>query len=910
LNINHQATGGTTGGAVIFNNNNTPLNAPEIDLNNATYTNAATAPTSFYGFTVSAGANGIIGGTGFTIGTSGTPTVNNSGLILLNQGSLTVNSGTTLNFYCTSSTKNCISVQPASGTTTFTNNGSISIGGTLAKGVYLNYGAANIGTINFTNAGTITVNAAVTGIYSGALFMGGTASNAASININNSGTMSVTNTQTAGTGLGYALYCANSTSVTTNTLTNSGTLNLDGTLTSTGGVAGKTTINNTGTINLNTTGLDITVFNNNSGGVLDCKTNTLASNNNYVVTLKSGSTLKTANTGGLACISGTLPNGAVLESGANYVFNSTSAQTSGSTGTAGAALTANNIEISNSAGVTLSNATTVNGTITLTSGTLTTTPGLTLGNSASIIRAAGSLSAAPTFGSAINLTYNGTSTKGTEFPAANIINSLTANNAAGIAITDNRTISNLIISSGSSITVNAGKQLTVSTSMNNSGTLNLLSDNTGTNGTATITTPATITENAATYNIQQYITSAATGVTGRNWYISSPLSAATSATITSATGNGLVYYDGTTNWPAAGTTMDVMKGYIAVSPAQNTTISFTGGTLNTGDKSVSNLPLGFNLVGNPYPSSVDFAQASKTNVANSIWYRSKKTGSYNFHTYNVTGGVSVNDGTAIIAPMQAFWIKTTSATNSLGFTNTMRSHQDQTVDANRLMAPKANTQQLLRLQISNSVNKDETVIYFNAAAQNSTDDYDSQKMFNNTAEVPEIFTKNEGTSLAINGMNTIPYDTEIPLGFKTTAEGNFSISAPEFKNFELGTKVILKDNQNPTVETDLSTGDVYYFNAPITASVSDRFSLVFRVPSSTTGIENTAKTNVKVFVNAANQISIITPEKSIYSIYNAVGQLIENGILNTERETRDAKHLAAGVYVVKVNNQSTRIIVK
>ena len=260
--------------------------------------------------------------------------------------------------------------------------------------------------------------------------------------------------------------------------------------------------------------------------------------------------------------------------------------------------------------------------------------------------------------------------------------------------------------------------------------------------------------------------------------------------------------------------------------------------------------------------------------------------------------------------MQAFWIKTTSATNSLGFTNTMRSHQDQTVVANRLMAPKANTQQMLRLQVSNSVNKDETVIYFNAAAQNSTDDYDSQKMFNNTAEVPEIFTKNEGTSLAINGMNTIPYDTEIPLGFKTTAEGNFSISAPEFKNFELGTKVILKDNQNPTVETDLSTGDVYYFNAPITASVSDRFSLVFRVPSSTTGIENTAKTNVKVFVNAANQISIIAPEKSIYSIYNAVGQLIENGILNTERETRDAKHLAAGVYVVKVNNQSTRVIIK
>jgi hypothetical protein len=67
--------------------------------------------------------------------------------------------------------------------------------------------------------------------------------------------------------------------------------------------------------------------------------------------------------------------------------------------------------------------------------------------------------------------------------------------------------------------------------------------------------------------------------------------------------------------------------------------------------------------------------------------------------------------------------------------------------------------------------------------------------------------------------------------------------------------------------------------------------------------------NAQVYVNAANQIVIVAPEKAIYSIYNAVGQLIENGVLNTKHETRNTKH-ASGVYVVKVANHSTRVIIK
>jgi hypothetical protein len=353
-----------------------------------------------------------------------------------------------------------------------------------------------------------------------------------------------------------------------------------------------------------------------------------------------------------------------------------------------------------------------------------------------------------------------------------------------------------------------------------------------------------------------------------------------------------------------------MKGYIAKSPTANTTINFNGGTLNTGAQSLVDMPLGFNLVGNPYASYVDFAQATKTNVLSSIWYRSKKyNNTYNFHTYNVVGGISINDGTAIIAPMQSFWIKTTSATNTFGFTNAMRLHQDQSVAGNRLKAPKVNTQPLLRLQVSNGTNKDETVLYFNPNAQNTVDDYDTQKYFNNVAEVPEIYTKNGSANLVINGMNTIPYNTEIPLGFTTGLEGSFSLSTTEFVNFEPNTRIVLKDKTQPTNETELSQGVVYNFDAGISTVNNDRFSLVFRTTGVNTYVNTVENANIQVFVNVNNQISINAPQKSNYAIYNMLGENVEIGVISSYTQTLNRK-LTKGVYVVKVENLTKRVIVK
>ncbi len=158
-------------------------------------------------------------------------------------------------------------------------------------------------------------------------------------------------------------------------------------------------------------------------------------------------------------------------------------------------------------------------------------------------------------------------------------------------------------------------------------------------------------------------------------------------------------------------------------------------------------------------------------------------------------------------------------------------------------------------------------------------------------------------------MNELNQGTEIPLSFATEKGNDFTISASEFRNFDSDIKVILKDKQT-NAEFELTSGQPYAFSSDVVNN-TNRFSLIFKASGSTTEIDKTEKPNVQVFVNAANQITIIAPEKSNYSIYNTTGQIVNEGIITSNYQTTNYKH-AAGVYVVRVSENgssySTRIV--
>jgi hypothetical protein len=468
-------------------------------------------------------------------------------------------------------------------------------------------------------------------------------------------------------------------------------------------------------------------------------------------------------------------------------------------------------------------------------------------------------------------------------------------------INSNSIVSSLNLNTGSILSVNAGKHLTVSTTLTNNGTLNLLSDATG---TATLLSPATLS-GSGTYNVKQYLP------TGRNSYISSPVSAATTAALSSAS-SVVSYNEQTAAWDTESGALTSLKGYISVNNTTSGAITFSG-TINNGDLSISPTrhtgvtKEGFNLVGNPYPSYVNWASATKTNLLTTMWYRTRSASAYVFDTYNSTGNIGTALGattvSSLIPPMQGFWVRVDAGQTSgtLGFTNAMRSHAD--VSTNSFKAPEVIAQQVLRLQVSNGENKDEAIVLFNDAASNGYDAYDSPKMTNANVAIPEIFTMAGTEQLVINGLNSVTANQELPLGFKTGQSNLFTIKATEISNFEAGMKVILRDNALAT-EQELTDGSTYSFSSDV-ATTTTRFSVLFKSAGVTTGLNNTTDKVAFIYKNANNQISVSLKgdlsNEAYVSVYNAVGQK-----LHTEQITNANAVLGtpftSGIYLVTVNN--------
>jgi hypothetical protein len=560
------------------------------------------------------------------------------------------------------------------------------------------------------------------------------------------------------------------------------------------------------------------------------------------------------------------------------------------------------IDMTNSASPTGSSAVSIDN-LTVTNGTLnfnvTGNPGHSIKGNITVASGA-TLNFSPSSTGTINL--NGTATQtisgaGTITIGAN--SALIADNTNGVVVNSDL---NLL----GNLTVNPSKPLTISGKFTNNGTLNLLSDATG---TATLLTTGTI-EGAGKTIVNQYLPSV------RNWYISSPV---VSSAMPSDMNIIYSYNEADNTWPTISSALSVGTGYIVVPNIGISNISFSG-TLINGDQSIhltrsatNALKHGFNLVGNPYPSFLNVDNfASNMDLVPTFWYRSYNSG-YVFDTYNIPGSISTgNSGLKVsgyIPPMQAFWVRMAEGKSSatLNLTNEMRAHQDDVNNKFRTPDSVKNLNQVLRLLVANNNYSDEAVIYFNPNAANGSDVYDSPKMSNNNPDIPEIYTVVDVDNLVINGMRQVTMNTEIPLYFVQGNQTSFTIKATEFSNFDASMRVILKDKLNENLETDITDGIAYSFNAIPDAS-TERFSLIFRTSSTNTAVQNPYATQFSVISMPNHQLKLLF-NRSLSGevvLYNAVGQqMIHQNLNGTSAVLRTS--LPTGVYVLNLYSDGKSI---
>lgn len=402
--------------------------------------------------------------------------------------------------------------------------------------------------------------------------------------------------------------------------------------------------------------------------------------------------------------------------------------------------------------------------------------------------------------------------------------------------------------------------------------------------------------------------------------------------------------------------MEPGRGYIVRAPANWSVTNATQGVYNASFIGVPNtgvVPVAiakgtgvYNLIGNPYPSAVDIdlfiTDPANENLVNGtiyLWTHNTAVSAsipgnaqYNYTAddyakYNLTGGVktastAVTGGvepTGKVASGQGFFIQANSAlangTYSAAFRNSMRvvnqngqffknGSQNSALPATSLEKHRA------WLTISNTDGAyDEMLLGYIEGATNEMDRVYDGPIFNGGNYV-SLYSLLGANKLAIQG-RMLPFNVAdvIPLGYKSSVAGTFSIALDHFDGLFQNQDVYLVD------KTDMSyhnLSDAAYTFTSVTGIFDDRFELRFQDAQLGTG-DHLADTNSVYIVKVDKHIEISSGNYNMESvrIFDLTGKKVfEQADINTTLfNTRDL-NMATQVLIVKVTLDNDQTVTK
>ena len=455
---------------------------------------------------------------------------------------------------------------------------------------------------------------------------------------------------------------------------------------------------------------------------------------------------------------------------------------------------------------------------------------------------------------------------------------------------------NINIGSGGQL-VNCGDYTVAGNLVNNAGTSGLIIRSDA-NGTGSLLHNST---NVAA-SMEQYLTS-------ERWHlVSSPMANSTIEAYMNIYLKQWNETDSTWTYLTQPTTlpMNATEGYSAWASDNLTgtvTVNYEG-NLNNGDYplslayTASSNAAGWNLLGNPYPSAIDW------NLDNS-WNRTDVGGwvvvydNAIFKGWNpyLTGiDRSFNGKTdGIIPATQGFWVRATSASASLMVPQSQRTHNSQPfykdVEESEYMS--------LRLMASANGYTDEAAIIFMDGASNSFDAlYDLEKMYN-VDEAPNISSKMEGSEYSVNvlpvGFLNAVESPVIPVSFKLGMEQECAITVSGVESFDLSIPIYLEDLKDDVL-TDLRIHEDYIFLASPLDN-PNRFLLHFGEPLDVEELGNSNAIHIYSHGESV-YIRLAENQKGEAAIFDMTGRKVCDLKL-TDQLTKKSL-LQTGYFVVKV----------
>ncbi|MGV3510039.1 MAG: T9SS type A sorting domain-containing protein [Sphingobacteriaceae bacterium] len=355
-------------------------------------------------------------------------------------------------------------------------------------------------------------------------------------------------------------------------------------------------------------------------------------------------------------------------------------------------------------------------------------------------------------------------------------------------------------------------------------------------------------------------------VTIKTYNEAAPLSASQWTNLSSITqsttpGKGFfLYFRGnrTSNYNSTGTYATGSKIVGPYATPENVTVEYTG-PINQGN---INIPLsytnngdsdvfrGCNLVGNPYPSVIDWhavKSASSSGGANisPYIYILRQDGA--FATYNSNNpALSTNNGTRYIMPGQAFYVLANTSSQTLTFTETCKDSYPASGTVMRfLSAPSVGKNfgitnstssipspyssiKILRFNLENSDVSEETLLAFMNGSSQNFESFEDALYF--AGSPVQLSTKSlDDKNLSVNVQPEPTEATEVKLNIGTSQEGAHKLNFTDLSGFA-GTQLFLEDNYLNKIE-NVTAGKIYDFDINSNSKDSyggNRFKLIFR----------------------------------------------------------------------------------
>jgi hypothetical protein len=511
-----------------------------------------------------------------------------------------------------------------------------------------------------------------------------------------------------------------------------------------------------------------------------------------------------------------------------------------------------------------------------------------------------------------NLSLSGSGVKTLPLNTFNILGNLSLSGSAATTTTNDLNVgANLNLSNTSVFTIGAAKTLTVSGAIENtagSGGL-VLQSNAG--GTASLIHNS----NSVPATVQRYISGNA-----EDWhFLSSPVADQTIAgsnwapagTYGNGTGYDLyvwdeptpcwVYQKNTTtapNWPTVHPSTDFVpgRGYLYSVQAANPTKEFTGNLNNgaisypvTANNTTDPNLKGFNLVGNPYPSAIDWKASSGwsrsdlilTGGGYNLWIWNPAAGNYG--VFNSNGAEGTNDVTQYIASMQGFFVQAERNAN-LAMTNDIRLHSV----ANNWKSAELTNNIKVRIESGSGNGYDEILLQFGSPANGPG----AVKLFSRVKSAPSLYIPFESGLLSVVYLTGTDENPLLPLMFKPGSNGEYSFSVDcDMNNFE----TFILEDKVAHVFYNLKENNSYRFSASTKDDIN-RFVLHFEPITD----ENNRELPAHIYSNGGNVVIDLTLVNEItdVKIVDVLGRTILQKSLGGNTIHRLPLNVKSQVFIV------------